>query len=842
MTFCLVGCSAERKNVISKTYHNTTARYNAYFYAKQQIQAIEETIEANNENNYGRILRIYPQLDSALASTYKENVNEIIKMAGIAIERHKNSKWVDDSWILAGRARYYDLDFENAIETYKYVNKHGEDKAAKHEALIRLIKTFTDYKEYTNALAVSDYLDKEDINRKNRKLLYLTRAYYYQSVDDLDNMVYNLVEAAPLLKKKEGKARIYFIIGQIYQKLGFEAEAYNYYKKCVASNPEYELEFHARLNMAQVTQLKDTDDLKSARKVFEKLLDDSKNEEFKDKIYYEWAQFEAKQNNLDKALEYYRQSNRYSKSNRQSGLAYYRQATIYYDSLKNYRLAQAYYDSTVTTLPRDEEVDFTLIDKRHEVLGDFVKYFNIIEVNDSLLTLASLDSATLLDTLKDQVEFQREKELELAESQKQKNRSPGNSMASSSFFMEENTGVASNWYFDNPSSIAIGQNEFIKAWGNRPLVDYWRISQRVQQSMEDINNASTQGEVTEDMDSSADPEEFNVDDEVQQLYSRLPIAKEAKNKLLAEIEDAYYHLGNIYSLSLMEKDNAAETFESLLTRFPTTEHEPEVLYQLYLIYKSKADDKYLIAEKKLIEDYPNSKYARLVLNPNYTEESNATAEYQKKIYREAYTMYDTGGYKPALKLLTEVQKETEQTYFTSHLKLLEIMIIGKTENISKYQYELSEFIKNNPDSELIDFATNLLKTSKDFQENKQRSKGIAYIPYFEQQHYFVIVYPVKNSVSSFTRALEEFNETFTTLDLKTSNLILNEEYSMILVTEFSGKEISMEYMESFFNSEELNNAMPNFNLVKFVISKDNFNIFYQTKGLNEYLSFFDKFY
>ena len=51
--------------------------------------------------------------------------------------------------------------------------------------------------------------------------------------DDYDQMVRNLTAADDLLKKRDRRGRIYFIIGQVYQKLGFESEAYNYYKKCL---------------------------------------------------------------------------------------------------------------------------------------------------------------------------------------------------------------------------------------------------------------------------------------------------------------------------------------------------------------------------------------------------------------------------------------------------------------------------------------------------------------------------------------------------------------------------------------------------------------------------------
>ncbi len=137
----LLGCSAERKNIISKAYHNTTAHYNAYFYAKESVDEVEGIIEDNRDNDYNKVLKIYPEPDSTLAESYSTQIEETIKKASIAIERHKNSKWVDDSYILVGLARYYSLDYVNAIETFKYVNNKSEDDNARHRAFIHLLRT-----------------------------------------------------------------------------------------------------------------------------------------------------------------------------------------------------------------------------------------------------------------------------------------------------------------------------------------------------------------------------------------------------------------------------------------------------------------------------------------------------------------------------------------------------------------------------------------------------------------------------------------------------------------------------------------------------------------------------
>ncbi len=280
-------CSAEKTNIISTTYHNTTAKYNAYYYARERIREIETGIENSHQNNYDFILKVFPPFDSTNASTYRTQIEDCIKKASIAINNHKNSKWVDDSYNLMGLARLYGYEFESAIKTFKWVNVKSDDDDARHRALVHLLRTFTKYGEFNNAQAVSDHLEKEKLNHKNLRHLYQSRAYIYQELEELDKMVSNLVLAAPLLSKKDGKARTYFMIGQVYQELNFEAEAYSNYKKVLTFNPPYELSFYAKLYMAQVTQLSKNNDLRRIRKYFRKLIADDKNEEFKDKIYYE---------------------------------------------------------------------------------------------------------------------------------------------------------------------------------------------------------------------------------------------------------------------------------------------------------------------------------------------------------------------------------------------------------------------------------------------------------------------------------------------------------------------------------------------------------------------------
>ncbi|UII22038.1 type IX secretion system periplasmic lipoprotein PorW/SprE [Fulvivirga ligni] len=836
----LAGCSAERNNVISKTYHNTTARYNAYFYAKNDIREVKDIVRGTYDNDYNRVLKIYPEIDSVLADSYKEQIEDCIKKSSLVVQRHKNSKWVDDSYVLIGLARFYSLDYVNAIETFKYVNTKSEDDNTRHLALAHLHRTFTDYEEYNNAIAVSDYLKKEKINKESAKVLYLNQAHYYQVQGDLDNMVRNLVKAAPLLKKSDGKGRIYFIIGQIYQDLGFDSEAYNYYKKCIASNPEYELDFYARLYMAQVTELGKSSDLRAARKHFKKLLSDRKNKEFKDKIYYEMAEFELRQGNIDGALDYLKSSVASSTdNNRQKGQSYLRIGQIEYDSLAQYELAKLYYDSAVKALPTDFE-NYEKIKQRQEVLADFVTQINTIQLQDSLLELASLDSVSIMNRIDDYLaqEAEKKKKEEKRQEQAQKRRQFD--------LRNSDSGIgATSWYFGNPSAVAMGQTEFQRIWGDRALEDNWRLSS--------VQSGAVPQDAPSDVATNVDivdgvPEEGLVQDapaenRAAQMYSQIPFSEEAKGMALGKIEEAYYKLGNIYYFNLEELKNASETFDKLLTRFPESTNEPEVLYQMYLIGKELGTDteKY---KNELLTKYPNTTYAKLIANPNYTEESTAANEQLKIVYKDAYALFREGDYAASNNMIDSALNKFPETVFTPRLRLLKILIVGKTENINLYQYQLSEFIKKNPDSDITPYAQELLDASKNFQKKQQRLLGTKYVEYFEQEHYFIFVYESgKGLADELSSQVEAYNDNqYTESELKTSNLILDDRYDMVMVAGFTGKVDAQKYYNQFIKNKVIFEDSKNSKFYKFVITKDNFNIFYQSKDLDAYLGFFNKYY
>jgi hypothetical protein len=72
--------------------------------------------------------------------------------------------------------------------------------------------------------------------------------------------------------------------------------------------------------------------------------------------------------------------------------------------------------------------------------------------------------------------------------------------------------------------------------------------------------------------------------------------------------------------------------------------------------------------------------------------------------------------------------------------------------------------------------------------------------------------------------------------------VLNDDYVITMVSELPRISFALEYYKTFIDKLPEFTALQNHKISTFVITKDNFDIFYRTKGLDEYIKFFEKNY
>ena len=118
-------CGSQRKNPISKAYHNTTSHFNWYYNAervwKEGVTEINSKFRVPAEGFIG--LQYYGDENTASASFPK--FDESIKKCEVIIFKHPNGKWIDNSRYLIGRNWFYKKNyylaaqnFENVIDKY----------------------------------------------------------------------------------------------------------------------------------------------------------------------------------------------------------------------------------------------------------------------------------------------------------------------------------------------------------------------------------------------------------------------------------------------------------------------------------------------------------------------------------------------------------------------------------------------------------------------------------------------------------------------------------------------------------------------------------------------------
>lgn len=842
--------SVNGQNPIGITYHNVTARYNGYFIAKERIAEVEQSLYDRFEWNYNDILPIYPLYDTVVSKSFESQLKDCIEKASIAIQRHPESRWEDDAYILVGKARMYGSEFPDAIETFKWVNTNGDDRNDQHKALVNLHRTFTEAKEYRNAEAVSDYLSKEQLTEENELGISLNRAYYFQKIENLEEMKKHLRNAESLMEKGMERARIRFILGQVQQALKNNDAAASSYKKALKDSKTYELSFFSNLNLAQVSGLSDGSNVKKNKRYFQKLLKDPKNLEYRDRIYYEMGQFELKQGLLKEALSNYSLAAGIGKDNRQKSLAFLSMAQIYYDSLKDFQNAKLYYDSTLQILDPEAE-GIALLKVRQEVLDEFVGYYTTLTRNDSLIRLTKISKSELNGILEKELNRLELENADEKERKKKERRQAIISTTSNSTYNEANQVTISqefegDWYFYNTASLSKGISEFKRIWGNRTLEDNWRRSNKTGITREDLSNGNSPNS-SQEIPKMTKAEEaaslvFNREKERETLMASLPSSESEINGLLGGIEKSYYELGKIYNFQLLEKENAIRSFDSLISRFPESELLPEVHYQLYLLRKNNDPIRSKKHSETLLREYPESVYAKLIVNPNYIEESKRKEYDFQRIYERAFDLFENGNYTASLRMSDSSLTVGKGTEVEDHLALLKVLNHGEIDGKYKYQFELNNFISNYPESDLTSYAKELVLASEEFQINLFSSSRAKYISYFTTEHYYIYLYPIASKQSDNIYSLINSFIRKESTEQKAGNLVLDENYAIILVDIFPDRKNALTFKKSLDEHLKNKSDIESDDSYSLIITKDNFDIFYETKDLESYQTFFNRYY
>lgn len=842
ISLLVVSCSQNSTKFANVTFHNTTAKYNAYYLAKEKLKEVQHKIRDNHNDDFNRVLDVLYKIDTTQAKGYLADLTYCREKCDVIVRKHKNSKWLDDAYILVGKTQMYEGKYNFSGQFFKYVNTKSPDPNAKHKALILLMRAYLESGEEFNAIAVSDFLSKKKLNHENLRDLSLVRAHFHLRYDEYKEALEDLEIALPYIKERDESSRAHYIAGQLRQITGDNEGAYKHYKTVLKKNPPYEFEFFAKLSMAQVNDAKRGADVKKIKKYFDKLLKDEKNAEYTDRIYYEKALYELKLDQRPLAITYLNRSLQENKDNKlQKAYSYLELGKIYYDQ-KEFLKSKLYYDSTVAALPTDFKY-FEEIAERREVLTSFVKQYSTVQTQDSLRKVSKLPPEQQEKQIDEAV--RKMKNLwEIEQARIKKNAEIAQVKKISGFRNPKSTFV-----FYNPNLLEKAKIEFQSKWGNISNEDFWRRKDK-----ENNTNTNHSTNVNPDIKTDSLPlqdttkPKFVVDK--KPFYDAILTTPEQFQKSHEKSQEALYRLGKIYDLHLKEYENAIATFKQLIKEYPNNEHVPEAMYFLYLLCPNSPNCSANAYKDSILTNYRNSIYAELILDTNFLSKNEESIEQARNEYAQAFEYFRNGQYFATRKAIDQINKNYPHNDIKEKMAYLRAYTLAKTHGLKEFKIAIEQFLRDYRKSELTKKAEDDLAFCNTmlYQEATEIIPDSVQVIYldddFKEEHYYALKFNRKEvGYEPFLEKILSFNKTsFSNKKLVVSKIDLNSDEYIIKVSEFINQDSAKIYLKIIESDSSFLKDYKNFDTNRFIISKRNFNLLKNSSDLKGYLEFYRRKY
>ncbi len=637
---------------------NLVTHYNYFFNANNKVNEILEKAKEGYIDDYSKLLSFY---NYTLTTTAKDkNIDSVIYKCNAGILLHDlRTDWVDDMYMLLGKAYLYRKDFDSAYNVFQYLNyiyapkddgydipigsnSSNEDglftistnekkrpfvqkvilrkPLERNATFIWLVRNYLEQRKLDQASALLSILHNDPIfpKRLQPDLGEMTAYHYYLS-KQYDSSAYHLERSLKNATNRAEKSRWEFLCGQMYQQGGMSDDANRLFKKAIKHTTNPLAEVFGHLNMLQYSENKKSKDPNGDIAALNKLADKKRFVNYRDIIYYAAGKISLQEPNTKQASEYFLKSATSSVDNpQQKSKSYLALADAKYD-LKEYKLAGSYYDSV--NLKIIDSVDVARVVTRKPPLKIITKNIDAIYLQDSLQALAKLSAKDLNEVLKKiYKKYRKDKGLkdDAANSFDFGSDNPATSNAPSFSVTDAKPG---EFYFANESVKAQGVKDFKSRWGNRPNVDNW-------------NKASVAANKisTDDDKSNAEKKLADAQNKVKKGNDKNPNPKGQQTDLNDDMDVMSMGNPDVFDNNIKtppsktatgKPEDKEMTAESLFAAIPLTEEKLkksnniiiEALFQNGETFSDKLDDypSAIDAYEELLRRFPKNKHAEQAL-------------------------------------------------------------------------------------------------------------------------------------------------------------------------------------------------------------------------------------
>ena len=715
----LSSCSTQKNTWATRSFHQTKVKYNILYNGNLAYDEGLKAIRDANTDDYSQILNLYPVSNhkAAEASTSQmdktiEKCRKCIKLHSIKSKPKRDPKKASDpkyklwlkseefnanmglAWIRLGEAEFHKGDFLGAISTFNYIiNHYSNDADMIAQCQLWIARAYAEMGWQYEAEDMLQRVNIDALTKKHARLysavkadVLLKGAHYHEAIPFVKI-------AIPYEKRKIYRPRFAYVLGQLYELDGNKPEAIDAYKTVVRLAPPTEMDFNARVRMAELGG-------KNAIRQLRSMTKQSKYQDKLDQLYGAMGNIYLAQKDTAAALEMYEKAiAEATQAGTAKAAVLVRAGDLYYE-MRAYEKAQPCYREAVTILSM-EHPDYARVQKRSEVLDELVLAYNQAQLQDSLQTLSHKseeEQRAIVDKIiADLIEAEKADSLRQAQEARDivlGKRGAGPRSVNTTNMLGGGGPQKAEWYFYNPQLIRQGQQEWRRRWGNRPLEDNWR-RQNKQVVSTYPEEMMAEGTDTMDlaMDSIVRPAPVETDNHKPEYYlqqiPRTPQDFAASDSLWREAMVALYY---IYRDKVEDESLAEETLRELTERFTGHPCLDEIFEDLKL-RALRNDEAYIAKMRRMLAE-------------------------QDSLYAATYTAYTKGEYAQVKENKRYAQTEFPQSNLMPRFLFLNAVSVARTEGQAAFINELQDLVNRYPTTELGSMAKDMLAMMGQGMESK----------------------------------------------------------------------------------------------------------------------------
>ena len=714
-------CSTQKNTWGTRSFHQTKVKYNILYNGNIAYEEGLKAIRDANTDDYSRVLHLYPVSNHKAAEASASQMDKTIDKCRKCIKLHsikakpkrdpKKAKdpnyklWLQSeefnanmglAWIRLGEAEFHKGDFLGAVSTFNYIiNHYKNDPDMIAQCQLWVARAYAEMGWQYEAEDMLQRVQIDALSKKHAKLYSAVKADVLLKAEQYHAAIPFVKLAIPYEKRKIYRPRFSYVLGQLYEMEGKREEAIDAYKYVVRMAPPTEMEFNARIRIAELKGKSSIRKLKSMTK-------QSKYKDKLDQIYGTMGNIYLSAKDTAKALEFYEKAIAEStQAGVEKATVLVRAGDLYYDA-RAYAKAQPCYREAVTILTADNPT-YIRIQRRSEVLDELIAAYSQVQLQDSLQRMSQMseeEQRVIVDKIiVDLVEAERADSARMAQEKREKDRGDFGPRSVNTANMLGGGAQKGEWYFYNPQLIKQGAQEWRRRWGSRALEDNWR-RQNKQVIINDEMSASLNDE------NEADSTSLAADSTVTPRF----------------VPETDVHKPDYYLQQIPRTEQDFANSDSLWR---------EGMIALYYIYRDKVEDEPLAEEtlRELTDRFPGHpslndifedlKLRALRNDPVYIAKMRRMLDEQDSLYAATYTAYTKGRFKDVKANKQYAQTNFPQSKLMPRFLFLNAVSVARTEGQQAFVNELQDLVEHYGDTELGAMAKDMLAMMGQGMESKK---------------------------------------------------------------------------------------------------------------------------